>query len=322
MDNRDLIVQELEKYGGYKKDASAYRMVVCPFHDDRNPSCGVKIEHGSTLGDFHCFGCGERGSWNKFAEKTGLLTINVWDNTVSVGHVDINTRTHLYYALTKKDVFSEFGVPEAVPWIDSIDWRGFSGRFLNRVGAYIAYDQYKNTAQVLFLVEFGGEIRGGVKAVFQKGKGSSYFTTKGNWVNQYGLLFFKQARTLIKNNGYNFVVLVEGPRDALRLLRNGIPAIATLGAEAVSKEKAMLVETLDIDTVYCLPDNDSGGEVLWRNVRSVFKTKAKKISLPKELDSDGKLIKIDPYSMNLDTLQELVDFLSNENRFNLQVKIR
>ena len=32
--------------------------VLCPFHDDHNPSLSVSLEHGG----FHCFTCGEHGT--------------------------------------------------------------------------------------------------------------------------------------------------------------------------------------------------------------------------------------------------------------------
>jgi hypothetical protein len=53
------------------KDKSVF--ICCPFHGEKTPSCAVTVFSDRYLpGSFHCFGCGEKGSWNKLAEKLGL----------------------------------------------------------------------------------------------------------------------------------------------------------------------------------------------------------------------------------------------------------
>jgi hypothetical protein len=48
----DRLLPEVERRGS---------MIVCPFHEERTPSCSLR---GTT---FHCFGCGQRGSIYDFA---------------------------------------------------------------------------------------------------------------------------------------------------------------------------------------------------------------------------------------------------------------
>jgi len=45
-------------------------MALCPFHDDRNPSMGIKNNH------YHCFACGEKGDVISFVMKRDSLSFN------------------------------------------------------------------------------------------------------------------------------------------------------------------------------------------------------------------------------------------------------
>jgi hypothetical protein len=324
-DNREIILTELQNYGGYQKSAGDWQMIVCPFHSDRNPSLGVYVSmtNPQRIGHFHCFGCDEKGGWNKLAEQAGLEPIKEWKNknTHSADLIDKNLENSLLGNdhLTIKGVLKAMGVPEAQPWPDSLDWRGFSGKVVHRAGGYIAYDNYNDSIQVVFIVKYAGAVRGGVKAKFEKArKGqTSYIAMSGPWVNKYGLLFYEQAKTIITKNEYNFCVIVEGPRDALRLLINGIPAIAVLGASTMTKAKAMMLSTLAVDSIYAVPDNDQGGDTFWKTSKKALHgiLPVTRIKLPKT-DSKGKVIKIDPGNMSLDLLDEFISLLEEKSSFN------
>ena len=161
---------------------------------------------------------------------------------------------------------------DAQPWPRSLEWRSYSGDFLNALGrgvCWIVGDKGRDGGiSAFFVVWVNGKVRGGVKAFYSKQEGRmSYLTTKGAWIQKTGLLFFDLARSMIEQHreGRSFVVLVEGPRDALRLLSLGIPAIACLGALTFSKEKALLVLSM-VDQIYVMTDNDKAGSAMWRQV--------------------------------------------------------
>lgn len=40
------------------------RVTLCPFHEERTPSCNFDPEHDS----FHCFGCGKEGRISDYPE--------------------------------------------------------------------------------------------------------------------------------------------------------------------------------------------------------------------------------------------------------------
>lgn len=48
----------LARYGLETTGQGAERMIRCPFHDDRTPSCAINLDKKL----FHCFGCGAQGS--------------------------------------------------------------------------------------------------------------------------------------------------------------------------------------------------------------------------------------------------------------------
>lgn len=320
--NRDIVLAELEKYGGQQKSTgNGWIMVVCPFHDDSNPSCGVRVA-GENIGFFNCFSCDEgRGPWNKFAEKTGLRTINEWNKTQSLDDSLISEELEDSLlgdtGITFKQVMKRMHHPEAMPWPSNMEWRGFPGWLLNKVGAHIVNDKHNDSVAVLFPVKISGKVRGGVKAIYEKKhkKQLSYINMKGAWVQKYGLFPFMYAKKLIEKQKLRFIVVVEGPRDALRLCLNNIPAVCVLGAKNVTKTKMLFIESLELDAIYVMPDNDEGGEVFWKNVKANCTNKPKKISLPKDVDECGNLIKMDPGEMPKKVLKRLVRMLEEKHDF-------
>lgn len=323
-DNREIIMDGLQKYGGYQKSAGEWHMVCCPFHDDKTPSCGiyVSLTNVDRVGFFNCFGCNEKGPWNVFAERTGLEKIKEWKNKQahSVDLISTNLEEELLgeASLTVRGVLKQMGVPEAHPWPVTMDWRGFPGKIIHRAGGYIAHDNYNDSVQLVFIVKYAGQIRGGVKAMFEKArKGqTSYVAMRGPWVNKYGLLFYEQAKSILDRQEYNFVCIVEGPRDALRLLSNGIPAVAVLGASTMTKSKALMLSSLGVDNVYVIPDNDNGGVTFWKTASKALKDVIphQRVRLPKT-DDRGRAVKIDPGNMSVDLLDELIELLERKSDF-------
>ena len=55
------------------------RTVLCPFHDDRRPSCKIELERKI----FHCFGCGEKGNVLEFVAKIGKTDLRTAALTIA-----------------------------------------------------------------------------------------------------------------------------------------------------------------------------------------------------------------------------------------------
>lgn len=156
---------------------------------------------------------------------------------------------------------------------------------------------YKAELTCFFPIRIGKRYYGGVKAILEKVEGMpSYINTKGDWVNRYGLFPYNFTSKLIVNRELDYVVLVEGPRDPLRLLALGIPALAVLGVNNITDRKIDLIINLGVTHIYVMSDNDKGGKLMRKNVKKAVGKKAivKSIRLPEEYDKKGKLIKMDP----------------------------
>ncbi len=304
-DNLSIIREQIQRFGGSQKAAGEYRMVCCPFHREQLPSCGIYLRRDDprkTLGWFNCFGCGEHGSWNKFAEKAGLIHIKEWNSAEKSIEYNSSASDEALLGdigLTMRAVYKEMHCGEAIPWPVHMDWRGVSGELIAAVGGKAINDERNNGIAVLFPIKIGNKIRGAVKAMFHKRNPTQlgYITMAGeNWVKRYGLFPFDYTARLMRKRKHDFIILVEGPRDALRLLKLGLPAMAVLGANTISKTKMLFISNLGVDQIYVMPDNDRGGTALWRNIKHHI-PEVRRLKLPVEYDTSGNLIKMDPFSM-------------------------
>lgn len=255
------------------------------------------------------------------AEVAGLQPIQEWNNKQQaverVISVEEERKLLSSSSLTERDVLNNMGCTEAQPWPAGIKWRSFDGAFLQSIGAKIIHDTYADNVAALFLVKISGRVRGGVKAVYEKKQGGlGYLTMRGEWVSSYGLFPYDYTKRLIQKHRFSFVILVEGPRDALRLLRLGIPAIAVLGANTIGKRKALFISSLGVDTVYVMPDNDKGGKALWENLKQRLTERGlvpKRLKLPREVDQNNKLIKMDPFNAPREVIKNLTTLLKERH---------
>lgn len=297
---RDIIVNALMSTNGPKKTGHDYIMIACPFHDDNTPSCGIFTSIGMQipLGFFNCLGCGERGPWNKLAQHMGLPQVKEWQAIeTKATNTQINEDKLLGHGYTLNDVLKTIGSPQSLPWPENRRWKNYSGSIIRQLGGLYIVDRRTDELILFFPIRVGQRYYGGVRAYIEPVNGLKYLTTQGDWVKEYGLLGLDYATPLIKK--YRAVVLVEGVRDVLRLLQEGIPSVAILGTNNFSRKKAMSILSIaDIKTVYCLPDNDNAGTKMARDVRTIITSmglcKYQHLKLPKELDDTGKLIKMDP----------------------------
>jgi DNA primase len=86
------------------------------------------------------------------------------------------------------------------------------------------------------------------------------------------------------------VAIVEGPRDALVTIRNGLPALAIMGTNNWSEKCINLIMGLGASKIVLLLDPDTPGELA---MRRIYKDLSKKISvvpvmLPSKFVTDDK----------------------------------
>jgi DNA primase len=314
--SRETILKEITSIRGPKKENGVSIMIRCPFHADKSPSCGIFTgDNGKIpLGYFSCFGCGEKGVWNKLARKMGLARIKEWTNYKEAAQdlLDTNLAKKLLGTETNslQDILKTFGDVGTQPWPPQLDWRGYKGTLLKKLGGLLIDDNYSDNIALFLPVTVRKEIVGGFKALLVKEKGKpSYFNSRGDWIKSKGLFPYDLVAKMISKNDLDFVVLVEGPRDALRLIVEGIPALAVLGAKNFGSLKGLLVASLAIEKCFILTDNDDGGDVAYTTMLPFLKPHitTKRIKIPK---SDKK---IDPGNMPQKMIDKLKTILTKES---------
>ncbi len=311
MSNEEIVNAELDKVPGYQIYFGYNRKILCPFHSDRaTPSLSVCVSSQAPvpLGVFYCFGCGITGGWNKLAKSLSLREIQVDPNDGKRPSLDFKKLEKNLFGKGLEAILEEMGSPLVKSWPEEVSWRGFSGSFIKKMGGLTLLERSRtddSTLKVFFPVCVNGTVVGGIRAAFEKPQmGPSYINTKGDWSKKAGLLFFDQSKKLALSQ--SALAIVEGPRDALRLIENGIPAVSVLGSTSFSKEKAKRLATLNLDTYYLIPDNDEAGEKMKDLVRSCAELilNLRVLNLPKA-DKNGDLIKIDPNSCSQHILDKI-----------------
>jgi 5S rRNA maturation endonuclease (ribonuclease M5) len=183
-------------------------------------------------------------------------------------------------------------------------WRGIKASTLRSCGVSLSFDIRSRRTVLILPVFIHEEFKGLVKAfeVKNKWEKNSYLTSRGDWVKDYGLFPFDPIVEWTKRLGY--VVLVEGSRDALRLIQEGIPAMAILGAENWSASKLGLIRMLRVKIVVCMDGDVAGIEVSNKISASckcyVYNMKKETLryrKLAKQNGIDPESIKIDPANM-------------------------
>lgn len=261
--------------------ASKYRlmgnsvMMRCLFHNDKSPSMGVVVKRCKMpLGYYHCFGCGAKGPWSDIAAKLGL-PLDEEGGVTGLGGREVSKFRE--YSNLDELVNNEWGLTlRELP----DEWRGFSSTFLAKVGAVGT-----RNSSIVLPCTVNNELKGAILCAAKKTK-SSYLNSKGPWVQASGLLGYD-------SKAKGAAVLVEGPRDYLRLRRAGIYSLGILGTHNWSEAKRDLVLLQD-RKVLCLMDGDDAGDAATKIIRASLSCKVLRLRRGE-----------DPFSMSVSALKKL-----------------
>lgn len=278
---RQKMIDELASV--QNKKMSADRAVICcPYHPDTNPSATVNLslDKPVPLGWFRCFGCKKSVPWNTLASVLNLRQFGKGGKKSAEDYVD--PKRYKDELLDEDSV--ERGFDREMQEMEFFDlqaeeWRGVPKRLLERAGAKLAYLDRTGEFYVWLPVTVKDDLKGYVKATLEKAAEgeTSYINAKGTWSRQYGLLFYDFALKMMKKKGLDTIVLVEGPRDALRLLRYGIPAMAVLGAINWNDEKRYTLEQAGVNNLILFMDGDDAGKeatkVIYKSCKTHFRVR-------------------------------------------------
>ncbi len=239
--------------------------IICPFHVDSNPSCNVD----RTSGQYHCFSCKAGGPWNRLAATIGADELGFIDGDESESMELVKNK--LSRALSKAGVKriktkEDVGKPLVDAWRAHDDLRGLSGKMLRKLGCVRVTDLVHNVLRIgLPIRNMKGQLHGYTcRAIDPEDAEPKYIPLSADRQN------YREKEIPVRDAIFHLdlalrkkwraVILVEGPFDALFLLRMGIPAMAILGTSSWTPQKVSMLATMNLDRVVVLMDNDASGK--------------------------------------------------------------
>lgn len=263
---------ELNKAGDRQPEEKSNSIfMICPnvnHSGGMERSASLRLNYsGRYAGRFKCYGCQWKGHWNDIADVLKLQKLN------AASHVDkeeeiINNSTYEDIMGCKKSV-NESSLPAVkereADWFADTDWRGIKGSTLCSINSLLVIEEY-GYCKLRIPAFLKGKRVGHITASLIKPTNKnfpSYLESKHRisntpWSYVIPLFYDRAKNQLKKNNGTLFIV--EGPRDALRLIENGINAIALLGTEKVSPKKINKIVSLNANRYVIMMDGDSAGD--------------------------------------------------------------
>ena len=248
---RDFVMTELRSFAGPKKETANSTFIICPYHAERTPSGRVfHYPASSSAGSFRCYGCGAKASWNELAVKLGLKPFK--------GAKPVEEYAHTINMPTEDEVENDFEDFTFKDLPRNKLWREIPTNLLIDVGCKLISVYGQSRLYMPVLVK--GKLEGYIKARLRKSsEHPSYINAKGRWSKLKGLFPYDYSIALMQKLGISTMVLVEGQRDALRLLASGIPALCILGTQSWTLEKQTLLELGGVDSLIVLMDGDDAG---------------------------------------------------------------
>lgn len=267
----EQLVKVLWYYNLLEHVCQGKEQIICPFHEDINPSMTVDLDHGS----YFCFGCQEAGDALKFVQKmeakNGLNELQGCKkffqilksekcSNVVVQHTEQQQKgSKQLYA----EAYDYYHGLSAIEWTNDCEdkdqqrivkymaKRGFDCDTLNKCGCKVNYNQ---SYGMVFPMMDNGKFRGWVcrtmiPEVEQKRK---YLYNKG----------FRRRTTLVGDyQRCDVVFVVEGYMDRLKFIQFGIDnVVAILGWKMSQLQYNKIVEANPNMIVVSALDNDECGK--------------------------------------------------------------
>lgn len=250
--------------------ASLSQKIVCPFHEDVNPSMIVNLEDGS----WFCFGCNLTGDAIKFvklmeAKYNGLNDLQAYKkylqilksdkcSDIVICHTskkqkpirrDLYNEAYDYYHGLKKVNWSDSDEPEVLVAKEYMMKRGFNAMTLCKCKAKITYNK---SYGLIFPMLDNGKFKGWVCRTMVK-----FIEEKRKYLYNEG---FSRATTLVGNYGSkDYVFVVEGYMDRLKFVQFGEENVVAILGWKMSNQQILKLKERGITKVISALDNDSCG---------------------------------------------------------------
>jgi 5S rRNA maturation endonuclease (ribonuclease M5) len=261
---REKILELLKSLPGRAiEDRGSSVWMVCPNPEhaggsERTASFKINLE-SPFLGSCFCFGCAVHGSWKKVtAPLLGLKGSAVELPEIASDSFSEDEEARM---LGQNPRRMERGFREK--WPRTQAWRSVPGNIIVDVGGCMILHGDGREPMLRLPVVVRGIERTYIDCKINPAKDDErkYFNSDGAATKN--VLF---PYDWVRRKAPDVLAIVEGPRDALITIRNGLPALATLGSHSWSKRCKNLVLAIAPKTLLILADPDEAGEKLAKNV--------------------------------------------------------
>lgn len=274
--------EELAKvltYYGYIPDASSSEYkIVCPFHQDVNPSMIINMNTGT----YFCFGCNCSGDAIKFVQNLNpkLNDLQVLHKffqilrSKKVKSLDFSGRFKkrrrpnkelfdiswdYYYGLSNIDWIKDTS-EEVIATRDYMLKRGFTYDTLNKCQAKITYN---NSYPIIFPMLDNGLFKGWVCRTT-----NPTIESKRKYLYNTG---FSRRDTLVGDyEDCEYVFVVEGYMDRLKFIQFGITNVVAILGWKMSKEQESKLKKSGVKYIISALDNDTCGKKGTEYLKQIF----------------------------------------------------
>lgn len=265
--------------------SEAEQKIVCPFHDDVNPSMIVNFQTGT----WYCFGCNKYGGPRQFVSlmedkyhgMNDLMSYKMYLKILKskkCSDIKISNRIKhhkkkpngqayaeaydYYHGLSKVDWRNDIDEEEFQKAKNYMQERGYSPGTLNTVKAKVNYNY---SYGLIFPIMDNGKFKGWVCRTMVK-----EVEAKRKYLYNEG---FRRATTLCGDYGNReYVIIVEGYMDRLRFIDSGVEpdnVVAILGWK-ISAEQEQKLKSKGIKNVISALDNDRCGKRGTKYLKTIF----------------------------------------------------
>lgn len=284
--NREQILKILDDNGYDYKVVGDWARFSCPFHQENEPSFGVNLDTGG----YNCFGCGVTGSLVNLIEKLDLQITGLHETDTINRHLLKKKMEALKdgidgveYHFKSSYEFKELTLKKNRQSLYSKDMMRYIKK--RRIGVKairkfkIGYMKglnhpFKNRLVIPVFDENG-------VLVWYEGRDITDKKKTEKWWRSFNSRSNKILFNLNNIHDYNYVIIVEGIFDVIRLWSYGYNVVCIFGTEIGADQ---LIKLYRFDTVYMCYDGDMSGRralgKLKKNANELYGTEFRYLKLP------------------------------------------
>lgn len=259
----------------YEESGENRLMVICPFHDDTHPSCGVWADSGW----FKCFACGKTGSLADLIAKVEGISWGDAKRMIGgeerVSDMQKKLVENLVRDTDTLKYFSRKSFHKRYPKLEegSDGWkyllgRGITPESIRKFDMRQGVSKYRGRV-VLPIYTVEGKLLSYVGRTYVPGMVPKTRKSRSPHRTFYGLRDIVTAGSKLE-----YVVIVEGEFDAIYLQQFGVPAVANMGTMVMSPEKIILLRRYAKRVVLSYDGDEAGRKAMYGDEKTPGQIKA------------------------------------------------